>query len=102
MKISRNSLPMVRTGLVSAIGARWLLDKLHEVTEMVKKHEKEVDNECNLWSGIVVYIRRNKEGLYMELRILMEDRPTLAVKLLIRVEDNCKGWKGWPEVYLTS
>lgn len=49
---------MVRTGVVSAIGAR-LTEKLHAVSKLVVKRGNldMTETKCDLWVGIVVHVK---------------------------------------------
>lgn len=52
-----------------------------------------LESKCELLRSIVLYTRRPKGRLYLELWLPMKGRHMILVKLLIPTEENCKGWK---------
>lgn len=74
LKISEKGPSVVRTVLMSVVGAKKDGRKVAGGGRKGKKHK--IDSfklKCDLWRGIRVYLRKNKGGLYLELRIPMEE-----------------------------
>lgn len=87
---------MTRNGGSLALGAKWLVERLHEVIEVVtKQRDMNIsETKCDVWFGSVLQVKWNEGGTYLECISSMEGKPTTPVKVLIPANHNCKGWKG--------
>lgn len=56
---------MVRSGVILAVGAKWLIEKLHAIPDTILEQGKIiVEARYNLWVGITIKVEWNKKGKF--------------------------------------
>lgn len=94
----------MRSSIISANGAKCLMEKFVEAVEIIFKQGNKnilvyngdvflLVSKVDVPVEIIMQVKWNKEGTYIKMKILFVLKPGEPVRLMITAEEGCKRWR---------